>query len=232
MIARREQMLIPICLNNGYYTRERVFNLLLFASRTSKQVSVFFTDGPAKHNYLAIGKTEREARRECHRHLNRLRNHCHAALARINGDRQTNELFEVSFVDWDSIYQARAFQREYRHLLRLYQADERFREDVRQTTHEVLRKKVAPLEKLHLQQLSMNSVVEMAVHYSLEELAFLTTYGTCREFKAHELADEANEGQPKPFVYVYYQRWQVFERLVEGLYDGINRQEIGFYIID
>src|SRR5690348_6377961 len=81
MIRRGERMLLPICLNNGYYTREQVFNFLLFASQNSKEVSVFFTDGPARHNYLAIGKTDKEARRECHRHLSRLRNHCLAAIA-------------------------------------------------------------------------------------------------------------------------------------------------------
>jgi tRNA-dependent cyclodipeptide synthase len=233
MIIRRERMLLPICLNNGYYTREQVFKLLLFASQNSKQVSVFFTDGPARHNYRAIGKTEEEARRECHRHLNRLRNHCHAAIAKINAGNEISEHFLVTFIDWKSIYTSCLFQNEYHRLLTLYQQNECFREDVRRTTHEVLRKKVAvPLHELCLQQFRMNSIVDIAVHYSLEELAFLMTYAKYGDFGAFTSAEKSDEAPLKPFVYVYYQRWHVFERLAEGFYDRITHPEIGFYLID
>lgn len=232
MILRRERMLLPICLNNGYYTREQVFNLLLFASQNSKQVSVFFTDGPARHNYLAIGKTDKEARRECHRHLNRLRNHCHAAIARINAN-ETSDPFLVTFIDWESIYTSRSFQNEYHRLFSLYKQDECFREDIRRTTHEVLRKKVAvPLQQVCLQQFTMNSIVDTAIHYSLEELAFLMTYAKYRDLEAFTSAEKSDEAPPAPFVYVYYQRWHVFERLAEGFYDRTTHPEIGFYLID
>jgi tRNA-dependent cyclodipeptide synthase len=233
MIMERERMLLPICLNNSYYTREQVFSLLHFASQNSKQVSVFFTDGPARHNYLAIGKTEKEARRECQRHLNRLRNHCHAAIARINAGNEISEPFLVTFIDWESIYSSGLFQNEYHRLLSVYQQNECFREDVRRTTHEVLRKKVAvPIQKLCLQQFNMNSIVDIAVHYSLEELAFLMTYAKSVESEAFASAEKSAADPPIPFVYVYYQRWPVFERLTEGFYDRITRPEIGFYLID
>lgn len=233
MIMRRERMLLPICLNNGYYTREQVSNLLHFASRNSKQVSIFFTDGPARHNYLAIGKTEKEARRECHRHLNRLRNHCHAAIAKVNADSELSTPFSVTFIDWKTIYTSSLFQNEYHRLLTLYQQNECFRDDVRLTTHEVLRKKVAvPFHELCLQKFRMNSIVNIAVHYSLEELAFLMTYAKYEDFQAFTPAENSDGAPLRPFVYVYYQRWHVFERLAEGFYDRITHPEIGFYLID
>ena len=235
MLALRERMLIPICLNNGYYTREKVFQLLLFASRASRQVSIFFTDGPARHNYLAIGKTAKEAERECRRHLNRLRNHCVAAVDKINIDRQTAAVFEVYFNDWNSIYGDSFYQLESRRLLRLYQRDDRFRSDVRRTTQEVLKKKVAvPADSFQSNELELESVVDRAIHYSLEELAFLLTYSKRLDHLEALKApyNQMRNGTRASFVYVYNQRWPVFENLVDGAYDGNEHREIGFHIVD
>src|SRR3989344_6419360 len=79
-----QDLLLAICLNNGYYKRENIHRMLKFALNISKRVTIFTTDGPAKHNYLALGKSETEAIRETRLNKNRLQNLCAIALERIN----------------------------------------------------------------------------------------------------------------------------------------------------
>src|SRR5262249_41151820 len=52
LLLSRAPILLPICLNNGFYSRENIYRLLRFVTYFSNEVTVFFTDGPAKHNYV------------------------------------------------------------------------------------------------------------------------------------------------------------------------------------
>lgn len=227
MLLRRERMLVPICLNNGYYTRERIRVVLERAVRSTSQVYVFFTDGPAVHNYLACGETLAGARRECRRHANRLRNHCAAALDLLNAGRDPSDRVHIGLLDWDDIYKSEAYRRNYEYLLVLYQRNNTFRRDTCETTRQVLERKLDTQRLQRLQQIDMQQALKTAVHYSIEELAFLLAFEADALFSGAASACCRTSG---PYLYVYYQRWPVFEKLVDGYYDGEERAGIGFHL--
>src|SRR3569832_2382025 len=74
VLREHGHLLVAICLNNGYYKRARIRALIEVAATLSSRVTIFFTDGPAKHNYLALGrsphKTEQQIRKQRNQHRN------------------------------------------------------------------------------------------------------------------------------------------------------------------
>ena len=108
LLAAKGDLLLAICLNNGYYNAENTYRMLRFANAFSSRIQIFFTDGPAKHNYRAMGKTEAEIMRKCRLHRNRLRNHCERALERIGATE--SQVAQFAYMDWVSIYGDLAYQ--------------------------------------------------------------------------------------------------------------------------
>ena len=211
VLLQRGPMLLAICLNNGYYTRSAIHRLLYFASEFSDQVTVFFTDGPSVHNYIALGHTKAEALRKARKQRNRLQNACNEAIALIKQRRE----FAVFFIDWNEIYRREDFKSEYEKLDLLYSTNDAFRSDLVFETREVLASHPSISEE----------GLRYAVGYPLEELAFLLTYNKIAAETAHSPL------QALDFAYVYHLRWPLLEKLVQGKYDGILRSNLGFAIV-
>lgn len=203
-------MLVAVCLNNGYYTRDRIKHLLEFASRFSDQVTIFFTDGPAVHNYIAWGSDRDSALRKARKQRNRLQNACLEAVERISH----HNPFEVSFIDWTDVYRRSDYKQEYDYLRRLFSSSSEFSSDlIRETT-----------QALNSQGPAREEAIEIASEYPLEELAFLLTYNKIA-------AELAGKRSPVDFAYVYHLQWPLLENLVEGKYDGHVRSNLGFIIL-
>lgn len=212
VLLQHGHLLVAICLNNGYYKRERIKKILEVAAALSKQVTIFFTDGPTKHNYLALGrsleKTEQQVRKQRHQ----LRNACDAAIQFISRSVHFN------FVDWDDVYDREDYKLAYRELLNLYENNTRFRIDVRAATKDVLFR-----SKDHI---DIEKVVDIGIHYTIEELAFLMIFGRLAAELDHTTTSEIN------FGYIYHLRWEIFEDLVNGRYDGMIRCSVGFILLN
>ncbi len=215
-LANREDLLLAICLNNGYYNRESIYRMLRFSLAFSKRVQVFFTDGPAKHNYRAKGMDEYEIVRECRLQRNRLRNHCVRALERIN---MGKEAYAVTFVEWGSIYADSQYQGSYNYLKTLYTDNSAFQIDIDSATRKVLENRIG-------QTMDIESKISIAIEYVLEELAFILSYSKLNS-SSKPIANHGANG----FNYIYYEPWFVFENLVNGLYDNRVHPEIGFALV-
>ena len=223
-LATSGRMVLPICLNNGYYNRATVHRLVTFAAGFSRSVSFFFTDGPSKHNYLAMGKSLKEAERKCHRHFNRLRNFCESGVEALQSGNDVS--FDLDLHRWTKIYKRLDWKREHAYLRELYRSNEAFRADVRSATFLVLERRIGKTEDLEQR-------TEIAIEYTLEELAFIliapTRLAELENSKAGVGKIEKAEAQ---FSYIYYEPWPVMERLVDGYYDSIVRWNIGFCVLD
>jgi tRNA-dependent cyclodipeptide synthase len=211
ILSNSGPMLVAVCLNNGYYTRERIRHLLEFAAHFSNQVTIFFTDGPAVHNYMAWGSDREEALRKARKQRNRLQNACIEATEHI----KQRYAFEVSFIDWADIYRRRDYQHEYERLSQLFSLSSEFSTDLVRETEQAL--------SSH-EQVS-DHAIEIASKYPLEELAFLLTYNKI----AAEFA--GSQSQRIDFAYLYHLRWPLLENLVDGKYDGFVRSNLGFVIL-
>lgn len=211
-------LLLALCLNNGYYNRENIYRMLTFALSFSKRVQVFTTDGPAKHNYRAFGKPEDEVIRDTRLARNRLRNQCNAGLARFNAHLPLSEHRTITFLDWASIYKDAAYQISYQNLKNLYHNRADFKKDIDQTSAHVLLTRIGITK-------NVEAVLPIAIKYVLEELAFILSYQRLSP-ENKPFADHGANG----FNYIYYESWPVFENLANGEYDNQRKEGIGFVI--
>lgn len=211
-------LLLAICLNNGYYKRENIYRMLKFALNFSKRVQIFTTDGPAKHNYLALGKSEVEAIRETRLNKNRLQNLCAIGLERINANLPENARYTVTYMKWEDIYKDKAYLDSYALIRKLYANNAHFKNDIEETSRQVL------LNRIGIES-QVESVLSVGIEYIFEELAFILAYSSLGA-GTKPISDHGTNG----FNYIYYESWPVFEKLVNGEYDNQPREKIGFAI--
>jgi tRNA-dependent cyclodipeptide synthase len=217
-LETKQDILLALCLNNGYYNRENVYRMLKFALAFSNKVQVFTTDGPAKHNYRAFGKPEVEVVRKTRLARNALRNMTSAALKRINDELPANSQKSIGFLEWDGIYADPSYQAAVKELKELYEANDQFKSDVNEITRKVL-----------LGGTGINAdteaVLAEGIQYVLEEVAMLFAY--------QHLSGDAkltSEHGANGFNYIYYESWPVFERLMNGEYGTTPQEDIGLVI--
>lgn len=213
-----EDFLLAICLNNGYYKRENIYRMIKFALNFSKRVQIFTTDGPAKHNHYALGESETKTARETRLDRNHLRNLCRDGLERINADLPATAQRTLTFLEWNDIYQDRAYIDNYAEVKTLYNKNKHLQNDVQDNTRQVLSKRMGI-------QSSIDSALAIGIEYTLEELAFILSYSGLNA-KTKPIPDHgANK-----FNYTYYEPWIVLENYVNGAYGNKPREGIGFVI--
>jgi tRNA-dependent cyclodipeptide synthase len=212
-------LLLAMCLNNGYYNRENIYRMLKFALNFSKRVQIFTTDGPAKHNYAALGKAKEKIPAVTRLARNRLRNQCIDSLARINAELLPSEQRIVTFMDWEAIYKDTAYIDSYKRLKNLYATNAEFHKDIDDTSERVLLHRIG-IEK------EVRSALSIGIEYVLEELAFILAYKSLGA-SSKPIQDHGVQG----FSYFYYEPWSVFEKLVNGSYDSEVKEGIGFAIV-
>ena len=188
---------------NSYFKKNQIDNLLKYCSTIFSSVRILIPSKPAEHNYLAMGYKQKKAERKARLKGNTLINHSRRTLNEILGD--------VKLFDWnDEFISNKFYQREFNKFKMWYADNVLFRTVVRETTKEVLKDKLKPW-------VNIDSAVNEGVYYLLNELAFLSA-------------------SPKIFgvrrvTYVYHKKWEVYEQLIEGRFDGQKRSDLGLVII-
>lgn len=200
-----ETVLFPICLNNGYYNKEKISLMMRFLPSFTDKVIIFFTDGPAQNNYLALGKTQIEAEREARLQRNRLHNHCLEGLSEISG-------LTYSFDDWKETYDSNEYKRAFDEIRSLYSNNQEFSQEVLSGTDHVL-KRIASHRGLDVQNID----TEIAINYVLQELAYILSVP--ERYSLDKI------------TYIYYDRWPVLEKLLDGRYDGSIRNNIAYLML-
>lgn len=217
-LSDNSDLLLAMCLNNGYYNRENIYRMLKFALSFSNCVQIFITDGPAKHNYLALGKEKDKIPAVTRLARNRLRNQCNEGLRRINVELPESERRAVTFMEWEDIYKDQTYQDSYKALKDLYAANSEFKKDIDDSSEKVLLNRIG-IEK------EVEAVLSIGIEYVVEELAFILAYSKL-EAATKPVSDHGNQG----FSYFYYENWPVFEKLANGIYDQKPKDGIGFVI--
>ncbi|MES2225770.1 MAG: tRNA-dependent cyclodipeptide synthase [Patescibacteria group bacterium] len=213
-----KDVLLAMCLNNGYYHRENIYRMLRFALTFSNRMQIFTTDGPAKHNYEALGKVKSKIPAITRLARNRLRNQCMDALGRINAELPQDEQRSITFMEWEHIYADQAYVDSYKYLKDLYSMSTEFRTDINDTSEQVLLNRIG-IEK------EVKAVLSIGIEYVIEELAFILAYRSLGP-ASKPIRDHGHEG----FSYLYYEPWPVFEKLIRGEYDGMAKEGIGFVV--
>lgn len=242
-LSTGQDLLLPLCLNNGYYDRDNICRMLQFVASFSKHVQIFTTEGPARRNEMAKGKLEGESIAKVHLGGNKLRNFYAKSLSRIaehtplaskalscldyqetmqekKARKKLSKERSLEDSSWKFIYRDQAYLDSYAYLKDLYADNEAFRNDIQANTRNVL------LKRFNLTALGPEQFAD-GVEYVLEELAMILSYSRLGP-DAKSLQDHGAKG----FNYIYYESWPVFENLMNGAYDGTVREEIGFVIAE
>lgn len=217
LLGQKGDMLLAMCLNNGYYNRDNIYKMLSFSLAFSDRVQIFTTDGPAKHNYFARGYNEADAEKSTRTKKNRLINQCNDGLEKINAKLPEDQQKSISFMVWADIYVDPAYQDTYAATKNLYETSDAFKKDIDETSRQVLMNRIGIESKV-------DEVLSVGVEYVLEELAFIVSYRNLKP-ETKPVSDHGNNG----FSYMYYEPWLVFENLINGVYDE-PKEGIGFIL--
>lgn len=208
IVKIRGMAIVGMSLGNSYFRREAIDNLLAYCGGIFSHTKIMIPDIPAKHTYEAIGYSSVKAERKARLNGNTLRNHCKKSIDTII---LRNVKSDVKLVDWENqINSHKAYQRELRKIMEIYQHQLLFRQEARETTSAVLEGKLKSRMKI-------DEAVNKGVYYLLKELAFLSASPKIFETKR--------------VTYVYHDHWKIYEDFIEGKFDKKQRKDLGFIII-
>lgn len=202
---KRRTVIVPMSCGNPYFSGERLTNLFQRLSELypNYTFSILPLDGPARHNFEAMGMPVGEIPSYQRKRGNQLRNFAQHAMLRFAGSLK----FEIE--DWSKIYDEMSFSFWNQTLQGLYQTDANFRQMIREATEEYLQS-LKRHPKWHKYRESSNSV-DIAVNYPLEELA----YFLMQSMLGH-------------VTIVYHRPWPVLEALIKGRYFLRNMSSLKF----
>ncbi len=212
--------IIAMSIGNSYFNDEKIGELLPFADNHFSDLRILIADISSIHTYKAIGYDEKTAKKKTKLAGNRLRNHCNRIIAKISDN-------NIKFIDWEKeVINSKEYQKQLKIIKELYDKHsdfkdhvhnevkirheiclQCFREDSRETTREVLQNKIK-------KSINIESAIEEGVKYLLEELAFLLA--------------STNIFGVKNVAYLYHRNWPIYINLIDGMYDGTIRNQLGF----
>jgi tRNA-dependent cyclodipeptide synthase len=165
-------------------------------------VKIFIPYQIAEHTYRALGyKKPRKKAREDGRRLQR---YCQNVIDMIFPA-------NIEILDWETDIEAHpAYLKGYKEIHLLYQTNENFWYDVRETTREVLNGKLKP-------DADIEDAIDEGINYLLKEISFF--------IMSHKIF------QIKRMGFVYHNGWHILEKLVNGDYDEKQRENFGMIIV-
>ncbi|KAL9971166.1 hypothetical protein ACROYT_G023657 [Oculina patagonica] len=205
--------------NPHYYKLESLQRLFEFAARNkSDQILLFIPDKIFEHDYRAIGS--KNPKMSARGQGNRLRNKCNEAI-------QSSGLCHAnySFIRWtEDVESCPHYQKALADIQDLYEVNDDFRADIRESTEAALRCLKNGREKggsNKKTEIAVENAVDLkeGVLYLLKELAFLVAIPSI-----YENCDE--------FVFVYHRPWPVLERYFSGGYDDIGKPSLGYVVFE
>ena len=212
LVQKRELMTVGISIGNGYFNKERMEIILTGMANYFSEVVAIVPDIPAVYTYQALGYDKHHAERRVKEHRNKIVNCCESIINKSQKSDGRN--IKLRLMTWhDDFTQREYYQQAYQRALEIYQSGSKFMESIqRNTRHYIL----ARLEEQDIQQLGgMNCVVEKAVHYLIEEMAFHDVL--------HIILD-------KEYIASYYKELELIPRYVNGKYDNIPNEHVGWVV--
>ncbi|MBP6925606.1 MAG: tRNA-dependent cyclodipeptide synthase [Candidatus Pacebacteria bacterium] len=203
-------LVIGMSPGNSYFKQEVINKLLVFSLGEYENIEILIPDVPAISTYVALGYPENIARKEkAIPQGNAFRNRLVKAIEQesLDGSR-------IHIGNWrkDEIEENIEYQTQYLQLKDLYQNNEDFRKDINKATSDVLLEN--PFKKKDI----TISDIEIGTHYIISEFAYMLSLPILK--KDFNL-----------FVYGYHKPWPVWEKFIEGEYDGKKREDLGFLLL-
>ncbi len=199
-------VIIWMSVGNSYFKKEVIKEILEFTKDKFSKIRLIMPYEPAIYTYLGLGYEINKAKKKARLNSNRLKN----ISTKLIDQNNFSQNYNIKIIDWDiDIMENNDFKNSLNYINKLFYSSKEFNNDARDTTRIVLKEKMK-YDKL------IEEGVDIAVNYLLEELAFVLVSPKIFE------VDET--------VYLYHRDWNIYENLVNGLYDNKKRKDVGFLL--
>jgi cyclo(L-tyrosyl-L-tyrosyl) synthase len=202
---KSDLLIIGMSPGNSYFKQNNINKLLDYATSMFENIEIFIPDIPAVATYIALGYPENIARREKaipqgNTFRNRIRKY-------LNNKTTT----KVSIFDWkkENIEENIKYQEYYYYLKNLYNTNIEFKKDIYDATFTVITDN--PFRKKEI----VEKDIEIGTHYIISEFSFMLFL--------HEIRPSFIN-----FYYGYHNNWPVFEKFINGFYDGKPKTNLKF----
>lgn len=209
LVQKRELITVGISIGNGYFNKERLEVILTGMANYFSELVVIIPDVPALHSYRSLGYEEHIAEKNVKKHKHRITSCCESIIAKAQEFLQRSINYRI--ITWcDNFSQQEYYKQAYGNAIEAYHNDSKFRESIqRNTEHYIL----ARLEGQDVQQLGgMRTIVEKAVYYLIEEIAF------------HSVFHIVLGGEP---ILSYYRDLELIPNYSSGKYGNYRNDHIG-----
>ena len=207
-------VLATFSVGNPFSSEENIRSVLGLVAPQAK-VRVFIPQEISHHTFEALGYSEQDSLRLARAKGQNIAHKLERALYASPFQAQRQEIVRI---DWNhEVDSAAAYQCEYPYFDTLYNDSESFRVAVRSTTESVV-KKGAEREGKLLSDAELQQRINLGVPFLIKELAFIIA--------SPEIL------RTDSVVYLYHRRWPIFERLLNGEFDGNIRETVGFAVVD
>jgi len=202
---KRGYGLIWMSAGNSYFKEEIILKLLRFGSKNFNEIIILSPDEPAEHTYLALGYEEKNAKRKAKLNSNLLKNRAKRAIEILKKEgNKTN--FKI--IEWtNEINKQKNYQEELIKIQKLYNSNISFQKDTKEITKKVMENKSITNQNINIDE---------GVKYLIKELAFVIV--TPIIYNTHHV------------TYIYHNEWTIFQKLIDGEYDGKQRNNLSFML--
>ncbi|MCL5407244.1 MAG: tRNA-dependent cyclodipeptide synthase [Patescibacteria group bacterium] len=203
-IENHDSALIGLSIRNSYFKEDNLKELIKWADENFANVFIMIPDIPAVDTLKSLGYNENRARQKAQLASNNLENKCISIIEEFGIEDKSK------IIRWEDVINNPEYTSSYKKLCDLYELDQNFKQDVRDSTNAVI--------EFHGSDLPSEKAINIGVGFLLKELAFIS--------------ESAKILGVKKCAYIYHRPMSVYENLISGKYNIKTHENSGYIICE
>lgn len=218
VMAKNGVVLFGMSPGNPYFKYRVIEDIVEYLGKEKRRIIVVVPQQPAEHTYRALGS--KDAVKRAKKNSSQLLSHCRRAIEKVG--RFKEMAGEFYMLDWTrEVDTHEGYIEALEFVIKFYKNNSIFRLDVAKSTAKVLGKDVTSSAESESEssesELEGDENIQEGVYYLLKELAFIIS--SKEIFRTDKV------------TVVYHRSWPVYEKFVNGDYDGEPKKGLGLAII-
>ncbi|KAL9967375.1 hypothetical protein ACROYT_G025584 [Oculina patagonica] len=218
VMANNGVVLFGMSPGNPYFKSRVIEDYVEYLGKEQRRIIVVVPQQPAEHTYRALGS--KDAVKRAKKNSSQLKSHCRRAIEKVGKSEAMAGDFYM--LDWTrEVDTHKAYIEALDFVIKFYKNNSNFRLDVVKSTAKVLGKDATSSDESESEtsdsELEVDENIQEGVYYLLKELAFIIS--SKEIFRTDSVA------------VIYHRSWPVYEKFVNGDYDGEPKKGLGLAII-
>jgi len=191
VLEEKQAAVIGLSIRNNYFRGDTIEQITLWAKDNFRILIFMIPDEPAIDTLCGLGYDFSKAKQKATQACNNLENKCLRIISKLNiGDKART-------LRWHQLQSNTAYCNSYANLSELYENDQSFRRDARNTTKQVM---LAQETKLPIEQ-----AIDIGVQFLIKELSFIINASKILELDCAS-------------AYLYHRPLAIYRNLLDGRY--------------